>query len=111
MFLENIPTLAVIDTAADVTVVSNSFFKELKEIPRFITNIKMHAAGENQILEAKQFGPVKLTIGKQTISHDIFVAPIHDDILLGIDILRKLEAKIDLGQNQLTLKNDILPLQ
>ena len=111
MFLENIPTLAVIDTAADVTVVSNSFFKELKEIPKFITNIKMHAAGENQILEAKQFGPVKLTIGKQTISHDIFVAPIHDDILLGIDILRKLEAKIDLGQNQLTLKNDILPLQ
>ena len=102
---------AVIDTAADVTVISESVYASLGS-PTLVRKTKLRSAAEGQTFTAKVTGPVKFQIGDTLLFHSLYVAPIHDDMLLGMDVLNQLKAKIDLGKGLLTipLTNDIVRL-
>ncbi len=100
----------MVDTAADVTILSEKLFAKMAHTAKIKATVNLLAAGEGQKFKAKQLEPVKISIGKNTIHKSIFVAPIHDDMLLGMDILRELKATIDLDKNTLTSREDTVPL-
>ena len=60
----------------------------------------MHAAGENQTFQAKEVGPINLQIGENVLRRTIYVAPIKDQMILGIDVLRELNAVIDIKEKK-----------
>ena len=108
--INNITLDAVVDTAADVTLVSTEIFKKLKLANVTLGQINMYAAGEGQAFLAKKIGPVKLRFGSHLLLEQIYVAPIRDQMLLGMDLLRKLEAVIDIPNQSMGCKDQSLPL-
>ena len=49
-------------------------------------------------------GPLKIKIGSQWYSHNVYVAAIHNDMLLGFDFLyHKGAGVLDMGNRTLTL--------
>ena len=104
------PVVAVVDTAADVTIISEVTLKGMVTKPKVLREVRMRAAGENQIFRAQDVGPVLLKIGENSLSRNIFVAPIRDPMLLGIDVLRELNAKIDVSGAELICNNQSIPL-
>jgi hypothetical protein len=54
-------------------------------------------------------GPVKLEVGSKSYCTDVYVAPIDDDMLLGLDFLKRRQAITDLKNNTFTIGNDQIP--
>ncbi len=108
--VEELSLSAVVDTAADVTIISDRVFARLKSPPTRRSVVNLHAAGENLSFKASQVGPLNITLGEHTFSRLLYVAPIKDDMLLGIDLLKAVKAKVDLGQQTLEFSDQILPL-
>ncbi len=109
-YVEKAPIYAVVDTAADVTIISDKVFAKLGYDAKVHKTVKMWAAGEGQVFDAKKLEPVPVTVGKNVLQWSIFVAPINDDMLLGIDILKALRAAIDLDDETLHCQSETLPL-
>ena len=89
------------DSAADVTIISESMASSLSNIPDPVSSIKIHTAGEGTNFTAKRVGPVEIKLGNFSFSTYVYIGPIGDTMLLGIDILDSLKAEIDLGKKEL----------
>ena len=101
---------AVVDTAAMVTIISDAIYEKLSPKPPVIGSTVMKAAGENLTFSAKLVGPIKFTTGSTTLQAHIFVGPITDDMLFGLELLKRVRAVIDIDKGWIRCNNEILPL-
>ena len=92
---------AVVDTAAEVTIISDSVFREMEPKPPCLKNVILHTAGRDMKMEGFVVGPVALKLGNSTFPEAVYVAPIQDDMLLGLDFL--LRHGVDIKLNELYL--------
>ena len=108
--LAEYPIEAVVDTAAQVTVVNTNVFTNLfgKDIVPTET-IRLKCARANQYLLAKLYVNIPITIGSVTILQDIFVASIADKMLMGLDFLRKHKVVTDLSECCLKVLDCLIP--
>ena len=86
---------ATVDTAAEVTVISEDVFHSLSPRPSIIGKRHLNMAGKNQSSKAKLAGPVHIRLGPLVSQETVYVAPIKDDMLLGVDYLNKHAAEIN----------------
>ena len=89
--------LGVIDTAAEVTVMSWGAFRKLNSAPDPVRKLTLRGAGVGQKFEAVEVGPVKIELGDKSLNHSVYVGNINDDLLIGIDVLKAFNATIDMG--------------
>ncbi|GFR74293.1 hypothetical protein ElyMa_002159500 [Elysia marginata] len=109
--LQGIHLQATVDTAAEVTIIADHIFNRLQNKPPVRGQVIMHAAGREQKITAQEVGPVTIKVGKDYRSEEtIYVAPIKDDMLLGLDYLLKHAAKLDLERGYLSLHDQIFEL-
>lgn len=101
---------AVVDTAAMVTIISETVYEKLSPKPPVIGSTVMKAAGENLTFSAHLVGPISFTTGSTTLQTHIFVGPITDDMLFGLELLKRVRAVIDLDRDLIRCNNEILPL-
>ena len=101
--VQGIPVTAVVDTSAEVTLVSDSFFQSWQDKPSLMRSCKMLTAGRELTMRGSVVRPVKLQLGSKTCEHDLYVAPIEDNMLLGLDVLKQFEAKLDMSKDELML--------
>ena len=104
------PIEAIVDTAAQVTVVNVDVFTNL--FGRDITpneTIRLKCAGANQYLLAKLYMNIPITIGSVTVLQDIYVANIADNMLLGLDFLLKHKVVFDLSECYLKVLDCLIP--
>ena len=108
--LADYPIEAIVDTAAQVTVVNVDVFTNLfgKDIAPTET-IRLKCAGANQYLLAKLYMNISITIGSVTVLQDIYVANIADKMLLGLDFLLKHKVVIDLSECYLKVLDCLIP--
>ncbi|XP_053400391.1 uncharacterized protein LOC128557239 [Mercenaria mercenaria] len=78
---------AIVDTAAEVTIISEEVYKKLKVKPKTVKNAKLLTAGKELFMNGLVVGPVRLQIGSKVYRESIYVAPITQDMLLGFDLL------------------------
>ena len=90
--IQNRKILVVLDTAAEVTVLSDRLLKELHSQPAMIRKVTLKSAGRGLKMEGRVVGPINIKIGKNLYNEEIYVAPIEDDMLLGLKFLRKIGA-------------------
>ena len=94
---------AVVDTAAEVTIISDRFYRSLKKPPAKVRDVKLLTAGRQMSMMGFIVGPTELKIGDKVFSEFVYVAPIEQDMLLGFDILVSRGAAIlDMGAGMLT---------
>ena len=99
-------TKAVIDTAAQVTLVSEDLFGQIKPTFNVTDSIRLWEAGKNTVMVAKKVEQVPIQLGRSSYLWDVYVAPISDNCILGIDFLVAHDGKIDLGNKILTLRDE-----
>ena len=80
--------IAVVDTAAEVTIMSDRVYKHL--VPaKVIKEVTLNTAWREMSMNSVIVGPLSLKIGTQTFPENVYIAPISDDMLLGLDFLKK----------------------
>ena len=96
---------AVIDTAAEATVISTELFEQLSRSHTFEKGEKviLGNAEQKNYMEGLLVPGLRFTLGKVSYTWDIVVAPISDSMLLGADFLMKNNSKIDIAGNCLEL--------
>ena len=102
---------AVVDTAAEGTLISDRVFDQFKVKPPVIRNCKLATAGRELLMKAFVVGPVKIKLGDTLYHEVVYVAPIDDDMLLGFDFLKKHGARLDMRRNELEVGDKIIGLQ
>ena len=87
--VQSTPVLAIVDTAAEVTIISEDLFKGMKSEPPVLRRVRLNTAGKNLEMHGRVIGPIQLELGNMVFEEDVYVAPIRDDMLLGLDFMRK----------------------
>ena len=98
---------AVVDTAAQVTVISSGTFNKLRPKPKVKGNVCLRGVGNGSEIFG-EIVEVNLTMGNNNIKWNVIVADISDSVLLGIDFLDHHQISIDLNTYCLKMKNEYL---
>ena len=106
-YIENISCRMLIDTGANVTLVNP---RMLSKLTRNLTarptalnrNVILKTANGEQIA-VKEILNLKLSIGNYQSDHEVYVADIVDDCILGAEFLRKNNCAVDLKDNVLRI--------
>ena len=101
--INGVDTEAVVDTGAQCTVISEALLPLMKQELSFEETVILREAQANSQMVAKRAVRVPLSIGSQAYIWDIYVAPLTDKCILGIDFLRSHGGEISLKRNTLTL--------
>ena len=81
---------AVVDTAAQVTLVSEEFYKLLDPAPPIHKEVVMNTAGKGIQMEGYIAGPFEVVLGTHQLSVEIYVAPIEEEMASNLTILADL---------------------
>ena len=92
---------AVVDTAAQVTLVSEEFYKSLDPVPPIRKEVVMNTAGKGMQMNGYIAGPFQVVLGTHQFSVEIYVAPIEEDMLLGLDFLEANGVSLHLKEMEL----------
>ena len=99
----NIKLRAVVDTAAEVTIISDRVYQSMDPKPRRIKNITLKAAGRDMSMPGFIMDQSLLKIGTKNYYENIYVAPIEQDMLLGADFLNKHKAVLFMGVGKMVI--------
>ena len=97
--VEELMVDAVLDSAAEVTIIFDRVYASLKIQPDKLYDVRLDTAGRQMSVQGFVPGPVKFKIGHSDYNGSVYVAPIEQDMLFGVDILRKGSAAVDMGRN------------
>ncbi len=110
--VDQVPLHAVVDTGATKTIISEETFRQMKKPMAINKVVNMKLAGKDQSLQAKRIGPVEIKLHNNiTFQTMVYVAPIEDAMLMGMDTLTFLKAKLDAGEFKMTIGDHTLPLK
>lgn len=102
---------AVIDTAAQVTIISDKLYESLIPKPPFLKRLVLPAARRDLKMTGCKIGPVSISIGSQAYPNvEVYVAPIKDDMLLGLDFLYQQKTIIDLNDGKLDISQECITM-
>ena len=85
--IQGIALKAVVDTAATVTIVSDKVYRQWTVNPPCLKPATLNLAGRDNKIEGQVVGPVTLKLGSKVFQVVVHVAPIHSDMLIGLDFL------------------------
>ena len=108
--LQNVPIKAVIDTAAEVTIISDKLYQNLPEKPSVIRKVKMNTAGRDLSMTGCVCGPFSLILGGLNFFENVYVAPIQDDMLLGLDFMRKHKVLVNIPEEHISMGDIVIPM-
>ncbi|CAG2245689.1 unnamed protein product [Mytilus edulis] len=101
--------LAVVDSAAQVSVISTSLLKQLGPRVKMKQHIILKGAGKGSEMEARYTDDLDVTVGKLKVKWRFVAAEITDKVILGIDFLEHFKAIIDLGNYTVQINQDLIP--
>ncbi|GFO20024.1 DNA damage-inducible protein 1 [Plakobranchus ocellatus] len=107
----NVSVDAIVDTAAEITVISEEVYRRLIPKPRLSGKRRVQMAGKGQASWANLVGPISVKVGPLSTQETIYVAQINDDMLLGVDYLDKYNAVIDFEDHILQVQGEQIPLR
>ena len=105
----DIPCQAVIDTAVQVTVISEELYRRLKFPSDVTEHVNLKDVTAKTMIPAKLLKSVDIWIGHKRYPWNIYVANIADEAILGFDFLKAKEGIVNLHRNELTLCSEVLP--
>ncbi len=97
---------AVIDTAAQVTVVSLDWIHSNRPDLELQSPVKLLNAAKSSQMTGWIIPQQDLVLGSSVFKIDVIAAPISDQMLLGLDFLKCYRIILDLGENTISVKDD-----
>ena len=100
----------VVDTAAQVTLMSTKFAEHLKTPIRKNELVILRNAQEDSAMNGYVCQGILITLGSRSYVWDVIIAPIEDNFILGLDFLTTIKCKIDLDVNMLHMGYESVPM-
>ena len=100
---------AIVDTAAEVTLISNRLYKSLTPRPDVKRKLRFKTA-DGKSMSAEMLEPLTLEVGKLRVEHEVLKSDLSDEMLLGMDFLFEANASLECGQGILTIGGQRIPL-
>ena len=111
--VQGVALKAVVDTAAMVTIVSDKVYREWTVKAPHFKAVSLKTAERDLKMDGHIVGPVSLEVGSSAFSVMVHIAPIYEDMLLGLNFL--LEHAVDISLRELYLlirqDNEKVPLE
>ncbi|KAL7872017.1 hypothetical protein SRHO_G00070000 [Serrasalmus rhombeus] len=107
--VNNIPVQAVVDTGAEATVISDSLYQRFhpsEQTASKKTCLRNAESGKEMIAMGGQ--RVNFQLGTRNFTWEVYVAPIRDHVLLGLDLLRAVNVTI-YASGKAFIENELLP--
>ena len=101
------PASAVLDTAAMVTLVRDDYLTDFKTQGQMGPVCVLTGIGTDPVHGRIMYN-VPITLGSQTFLLTVCVAPVKDTCLLGLDFLSATASVLDLGNETLTIGEDVI---
>jgi hypothetical protein len=101
---------AAVDTAAQVTLVSEEFYKSLDPAPPIRKEVVMNTARKGMQMNGYIAGPFQVVLGTHLFTVEIYVAPIEEDMLLGLDFLEANGVSLHLKEKELQISGEVIPM-
>ena len=108
-----ISTMAVVDSGAEVTVLSDGFFSSIPEDnrpPLQKARLKLVIADQKSIIQGRGIAQVRVQIGQLEFAWPVYVALIADHLLLGCDVMDAMDLQVS-PRRGLWVKDHWLPCQ
>ena len=96
---------ALVDSGAQVTVISHEMYNSLKNPPKITEKVLLKTATKDTGFEGHYVPRATLTFGELNFSCSLHVGPITDSFILGLDFLLPVQSVIDLGRYTVTVKD------
>jgi hypothetical protein len=103
-----IPVKGVIDSAAQVTVLSTRVFNKLPKSTPITGKVRLQGVESTTGILAQVAPQITLGIGQEELQWETYVAEIDDDILIGLDLLTAIECKVDFGAATITMPSGVI---
>ncbi|XP_056003459.1 uncharacterized protein LOC130046578 [Ostrea edulis] len=110
MVVQGVRLQAVVDTGAEMSVLSTRVYEELDPKPPIKQHVTLVQAGENARMRGFVIGPVAVCLGDTEHNVDLYVAPLQDQMLLGMEFLHQQKAHLDLEHGTMTLGKEKVPM-
>ncbi|XP_062621175.1 uncharacterized protein LOC134282792 [Saccostrea cucullata] len=101
-------TKAVIDTGAEITVLSQDFVKKVDLNYSCSNKVTLLNAETGNKMMAVNNVSVRINLGKSTTNWKVCIAPIRDDVLIGMDLLMAVDAVVLARQGDLLVKGELV---
>ena len=101
---------AVVDTAAQVTLVSEEFYKSLDPVPPIRKEVVMNTAGKGMQMNGYIAGPFQVVLGTHLFTVEIYVVPIEEDMLLGLDFVEANGVFLHLKEKEQQIAGDVITM-
>ena len=102
---------AVVDSGAQVSVMSRSFYDGLEDKPKVVEKIRLKGASSSGVMMGCRVDSVRVAIvdGHEGYYMTMYVADISDNCILGMDFLKARGAIIDLSRGCCQLRGQLWP--
>ena len=107
--VQGITVDGIIDTASDVTIISDKVYNSLPVKPSIVKSIALHTAGRDMSMKGYLLEPMTIDIKGLQFNESLYVAPIEDAMLIGLDFLSKYHVEIDMKQGLFGIQGQKIP--
>ena len=76
VIVEGVHVCAIVDTAAEVTIISDRILAKLSTPPPVLRSVTLNTASRDLKMEGKVVGPIELCLGSRTFNEVVYSAPI-----------------------------------
>lgn len=108
--VEDVMVEAIVDSAAQVTIISDRVFAQLKNPPAKVRSVRLDTAGRQMSMQGFIAEPIRLGIGTGQYKGPIYVAPIEQDMLFGMDLITRGRSIIDVGNGTFNYDDEIISM-
>lgn len=108
--VNDVPVSAVVDTAAEITIVAQSVHDQMSPRPEIISSKDVNLAGGGETMTVGALGDVLVEIGGTRVRHHVYVAPLQVDMLLWIDFLHENGVELNCSTGDLSIGASKVPM-
>lgn len=106
--IDQLEVSAVIDSAAQATVISSRVVQKMERTVRYTEGVKLKGIADG-LIPGKLIKACPLTIGTGTYCWNVYEADIEDELLLGLDFMHHFGCKIDFRKTTFEVDQQKLP--
>ncbi|XP_033750574.1 uncharacterized protein LOC117334856 [Pecten maximus] len=99
---------AIIDTASEVKLISDKVYQGLQDPPVVIEEFTLRGAGKEMEMKGCLLDLARLELDGLSFQ-EMYVAPIEGDMLIGLDLMAKHKASVDMKENTFHIQDRTVP--
>lgn len=101
---------AVVDSSAQVTVVNPWVVPQFRSPPHIMDKVSLRGIEQGSFLSTERAEGCKIRLGSELYQSDVYIAPIQNDMIPGLDLLSTYGVTVDLRELVVRIGSKSIPV-